>query len=216
MLLAIPEVFSTSEVAALSAAANDQNFVDGRATAGRYAREVKQNQQARHDEQLDAVMHKVRINLEQHPIFSAAARIQQWGSMLLSQYERGDHYGLHVDDALMRGIRTDLSFTVFLSPPEAYEGGELLVHDQLETRAIKLNAGDVFLYPSHTLHQVAEVTCGTRLVIVGWLTSWLRDPAQREIVFNLDQAITALPQNGEALNTLLQVRSNLLRMWAGR
>lgn len=77
------------------------------------------------------------------------------------------------------------------------------MHDRLETRAIKLNAGDVFLYPSHTLHQVAEVTSGTRLVVVGWLTSWLRDSAQREIVFNLDQAIAGLTREEEVLNNLL-------------
>lgn len=120
MFLAIPEVLSASEVTALSVAADDQAFIDGRVTAGRYAREVKQNQQARNDEHLDAITSKVRMALEQHPVFSAAARVKQWGHMLLSRYNSGDCYGWHVDDALMHGMRTDLSFTVFLSAPETY------------------------------------------------------------------------------------------------
>ena len=138
--------------------------------------------------------------------------------MLVSRYRAGQSYGLHTDDALMGGLRSDLSFTLFLSPPESYEGGALIVADALEERAFKLPAGALLLYSSTTLHRVEPVSSGMRLCLVGWVQSWLRDPGQREILFDLDGAIAELQAMRAAqslVGRLARTRSNLLRLWAG-
>ena len=137
--------------------------------------------------------------------------------MLVSRYEGGQTYGTHVDDAIMGGARTDLSFTLFLSDPETYAVGGLVVQERVEDLLIRLNAGEVVLYPSDMLHRVEPVTAGTRYAVVGWVTSWLRDPRMREMLFDLDQAI-AIERAGRGddgqLDRLAQLQSNLLRLWA--
>jgi PKHD-type hydroxylase len=135
----------------------------------------------------------------------------------LSRYRAGQTYGLHVDDALMGGVRTDISFTLFLSPPETYDGGALIIEDSLEARAVKLSAGSVFLYPSTTLHRVEPVTAGERLVVVGWVQSRIRAAEKREVLFDLDRSIAELHASAgksALFDTLCKTRSNLLRMWA--
>ena len=125
-------------------------------------------------------------------------------------------YGSHVDDAMMNGARTDLSFTLFLNEPAEYEGGELIIDDPAAERPFKLSAGSMLLYPSNTLHRVKEVSSGERLVIVGWIRSLIRDPGQREVLFDLDRTIAAIrnkPESAELLPLLLKSRSNLMRMW---
>jgi PKHD-type hydroxylase len=117
----------------------------------------------------------------------------------------------------MQGLRTDLSFTVFLSEPEAYHGGAVIVEDLFEARAIKLSAGSMILYPSTTLHRVEPVARGERLAVVGWVQSLIRDEAQREILFDLDQAVDAcFASEGKTqqFDRLAKTRANLLRMWA--
>ena len=137
--------------------------------------------------------------------------------LILSRYRQGQTYGLHVDDALMQGIRTDLSFTLFLAEPASYDGGALIIEDSFEARAIKLNPGDMILYPSTTLHRVEEVTRGERLAVVGWAQSLIRSADQREILFDLDRAIDTIhTQDGKSTlcDSLTKTRSNLLRLWA--
>jgi PKHD-type hydroxylase len=117
----------------------------------------------------------------------------------------------------MHGVRTDLSFTVFLSGPEAYEGGELVIAGNDADSIIKLPAGSAVVYPTTSLHRVAPVTAGERLVVVGWVRSFLRRADQRELLFDLDGAVAELRQSGAghaALDRILKVRANLLRMWA--
>jgi PKHD-type hydroxylase len=133
--------------------------------------------------------------------------------LILSRYGEGQTYGSHVDDALMQGLRTDVSFTLFLSDPAIYDGGELIVQDTLEDRAIRLTPGSLVIYPSTSLHRVAPVTRGSRLAVVGWAQSWVRSAEKREILFDLDRSIAALDA-GDLRQTLLKTRSNLLRMWA--
>jgi PKHD-type hydroxylase len=126
-------------------------------------------------------------------------------------------YGLHVDDALMHGMRTDLSFTVFLSGPDTYEGGELVIAGNDADSSIKLAAGSAVVYPTTSLHKVAPVTAGERLVVVGWVRSFLRRADERELLFDLDAAVAELRQSGAAkplLDRILKVRANLLRLWA--
>jgi PKHD-type hydroxylase len=126
-------------------------------------------------------------------------------------------YGFHVDDAIIDGCRTDVSFTLCLSNAADYEGGELVIDESLEQRAVHLDAGQLVLYPANTLHRVAPVIRGERLAVIGWITSWVPDPARRAILFDLDQATFAmhgLAPGSEAFAQLQRARSNLLRMWA--
>jgi PKHD-type hydroxylase len=217
MFLALQQVLKPGEVAALRAAAAALDFGDGRATAGRYVRDIKANDQARPSPDLEAVQAKVSTALMAHPVFASAARPRAMTKLIVSRYREGQTYGMHVDDALMHGVRTDLSFTLFLNDPESYEGGALVVADSAEERAFKLSAGDAILYPSSTLHRVEPVRAGTRLCVVGWVQSWIRSDEQREILFDLDRSIASLFEAGgksELFDTLCKTRSNLLRMWA--
>jgi PKHD-type hydroxylase len=135
---------------------------------------------------------------------------------LVSRYRPGMEYGLHVDDAMMQGVRTDLSFTLFLSPPEAYEGGELVIEGNDAENAIKLQAGSAVLYPTTSLHRVAPVTAGERLVVVGWVRSLIRRADQREVLFDLDTVVAEMRQHGGSqpgMDRILKVRANLQRMW---
>ncbi|MCX8508391.1 MAG: Fe2+-dependent dioxygenase [Rhodobacteraceae bacterium] len=218
MLLAIEQVLTKAEAAAVKAAAQGLEFGDGKATAGRFVREIKANDQALASPGLEALQAKVTAALAAHPVFQAAARPRTMTRLILSRYREGQTYGLHVDDALMGGLRTDLSFTLFLEEPEAYEGGALIIEDKMETRAIKLPSGDLILYPSTTLHQVEPVTRGTRLAMVGWVQSWIRSAEQREILFDLDRSVEEVfAREGKSplFDQLAKSRSNLIRMWAG-
>ncbi|MCV2866259.1 Fe2+-dependent dioxygenase [Defluviimonas sp. WL0075] len=217
MFLALEQVLNAGEVAALREAAAALDFGDGRATAGRYVREIKANDQARPSPELEAVQAKVSAALMAHPVFASAARPRAMTKLIVSRYREGQTYGMHVDDALMQGVRTDLSFTLFLNDPESYEGGALIVADTVEERAFKLAAGDLILYPSTTLHRVEPVRSGTRLCVVGWVQSWVRSVEQREILFDLDRAIADIfAREGKTglFDTLCKTRSNLIRMWA--
>lgn len=218
MFLALPSVLSTAEAGTIAALAEDRlDFGDGKQTAGRFAREVKSNDQAAPSAERDAIFAKVEDALRAHPIFASAVRPRRFTPFILSRYREGQTYGSHVDDALMRGVRTDVSFTLFLSDPESYEGGALEIEDTFEARQVKLPAGGLVLYPSTTLHRVTSVTRGMRLAIVGWAESLIRSAEQREILFDLDRAVTsAHAESGasELFNTLAKTRSNLLRMWA--
>lgn len=217
MFIAIDGVLNASEVAALKGAAETLSFADGRATAGKIAREIKANDQAVPSPELEAIQAKVTAALMAHPVFTSAARPKAMTRLILSRYREGQTYGMHVDDALMQGLRTDLSFTLFLNDPATYEGGALIVADTAEERAFKLSAGDLILYPSTALHRVEPVRSGTRLCVVGWAQSWIRDAGQREILFDLDRAIAEVhAREGKSalLDTLTKTRSNLIRMWA--
>ncbi len=217
MLLVIEGLITPVEAQVLREAASDLQFDDGRKTAGRFAAAVKANDQAISAPALDAVLAKVELALAGNAVFRSAARPKALTRLILSRYRQGQTYGLHVDDALMQGLRTDLSFTLFLAEPDSYDGGALIIEDHFEARAIKLNPGDMIVYPSTTLHRVEEVTRGERLAVVGWVQSLIRNPEQREILFDLDQSVEAVhaAEGKSALfDRLAKTRSNLLRMWA--
>lgn len=198
-------------------ASDDALFVDGRSTAGWHARQHKHNLQAQATGPVATLMKELTTAIAGHELIQAAARPKNIIRLLLSRYDEGMHYGNHVDDAIMDGQRTDVSFTVFLSNPDSYDGGELVIDEPSAERPFKLAAGDLLLYPSNTLHQVLPVTRGQRLVLVGWIRSLIREPAQRELLFDLERSIAQLrgvADQGDALALLLKTRSNLLRMWA--
>lgn len=218
MYLAIDAVLDQAEVAAIRASAAGLQFQDGRATAGRYASEVKANDQATASPARDALLARVEKALLANDLFTLAARPRALSKLLLSRYRQGQTYGLHVDDALMAGLRTDLSFTLFLSDEASYDGGALVIEDSLESRAVRLPAGSLILYPSTTLHRVDPVTAGERLAIVGWVQSWVRAAGEREILFDLEMALRRVHEESgksDLFDLLAKSRTNLLRMWAG-
>lgn len=218
MMLRIAGLLDAESLAALQSGLADPGlFADGRATAGWHARAVKHNLQARRGGIVDHALAQIERALLAHDVFVAAARPKAIPRLLISRYEPGMTYGTHVDDALMGGTRTDLSFTLFLSDPEGYQGGALVIDDAYGEREVRLPAGELFLYPSTTLHRVVPVTSGVRLAAVGWVRSFVRDPAQRELLFDLDtarQRLFAREGKTAEFDLLSKTSANLLRMWA--
>lgn len=218
MLLQIADVLYAQQLSAMVASlqSNDATFEDGKKTAGWQAREVKNNLQATSASAASATA-LVKEQLLHHPVFKAAAIPKTFVKLMVSRYLPGMEYGTHVDDALMAGVRTDLSFTLFLRDPETYAGGELVIEGNDGDTAIKLPAGSLILYPTTSLHRVAPVTEGERLAIVGWVRSYIRSAENRETLFDLENAIASLRSTETSravLNGLLKVKANLLRQWA--
>ncbi len=206
MFLQIAEVLGPEELRLAQRVFAGAAFEDGRKTAGAHARAVKRNEQAGRGPLRDQVLKLIERRLLDHDLFRAAARPKALVRLLLSRYQPGMAYGLHVDDAVMDGQRTDLSFTLFLNDPQSYEGGELVVEEPAGERLVKLKAGDLVLYPSDSLHRVAEVRAGTRCAAVGWVRSQVRDPQAREVLFDLAlarqraAALLAARRDGQGLD----------------
>jgi len=217
MLIHLQEVCSPAQVGVLRDLIDQGAFVDGEATAGRVAREVKSNEQLETGARVDTVRTEVRKALMGHSGFVSFARPKTLSRILVSRYREGMAYGPHIDDALMGGRRADLSFTLFLSDPGSYEGGELVMDGPEGSTEIKLAAGDAVVYATSAIHQVAPVTRGERIAVVGWVRSLVRRPDQREILFDLDQVSTCLfERDGKTreLDLILKTKANLLRQWA--
>ncbi|MFN3349734.1 Fe2+-dependent dioxygenase [Pseudorhodoplanes sp.] len=218
MQIVIADILNPDDIAAIHEALGKVRFVDGRETAGFAARAVKDNRQAdARDRRLDAIRDMVAARIMASELFRMAARPKALSQLLFSRTETGMQYGVHVDDALMRGMRTDVAFTLFLDPPESYDGGELVIENAAGDDAVKLSAGSMFVYPATTLHRVAPVTRGQRHVVAGWARSYVRDAAQREMLFDLDTARrTIFARDGKSAEFDLISKSvaNLIRMWA--
>jgi PKHD-type hydroxylase len=216
MLFQIPDVLSAEELRPIQQELAKAEFVDGKTTAGWYAKQVKHNQQLKHSKG-QALEATVKSALSRHPLFQIAVRPKQIHSLRFSRYGVGMSYGTHADNAMMGSYRSDISFTLFLSEPEEYVGGELVIEGADDEQAYKLKAGNAIVYPSSTLHRVNEVTQGQRLVAVGWVQSLVRDPAQRELLFDIDTVRRSLfAQHGKTaeFDLLSKSVSNLLRRWA--
>ena len=216
MQIVIGNVLSAEEVDLVRATLAQATFVDGRETAGFAARQVKHNRQIS-DRKAETVRKLVEERILAHDVFALAVRPKALTPILFSRYEPGMRYGSHVDDPLMQGLRTDVSFTLFLSDPESYDGGELVIEGASGEDAVKLVAGSLIAYPSTALHRVAEVTRGERFAAVGWARSYVRDGAQRELLFELDTARRQLfAREGKSAEYDLVSKSlaNLMRMWA--
>jgi PKHD-type hydroxylase len=218
MQITIGQVLSADEVATVRATLARARFVDGKATAGFAARLVKNNRQAEgSDRSLATIRELVAERILGNEVFQLAVRPKTLSPLLFSRYESGMHYGSHVDDALMDGMRTDVSFTLFLSDPSSYEGGELTIESASGEETFKLDAGALVAYSATSLHRVAEVTRGARLAAVGWARSFVRDPARRELLFDLDTARRQLfgrAGKSAEFDLLSKSFANLLRMWA--
>jgi PKHD-type hydroxylase len=218
MMLQIAGVLNPETVKTIRAtlATEDAVFTAGRSTAGWYAKDVKNNDQAAGPAALQ-VMEQVKSALMTNAVFVSAARPKSFVKTLVSRYRPGMHYGTHVDDALMGGIRTDLSFTLFLAETGSYDGGELIIESPDGETDVKLEAGSVVLYPTTSLHRVNEVTRGERLAVVGWVRSFIRSSEQRETLFDLDQVVAnlkAAEADRALMNPVMKVRNTLTRMWA--
>jgi PKHD-type hydroxylase len=216
MILAIADVLSEADVAAIRSGLARASFQPGEDTAGWSARLVKSNLQAADGPETEALRALVRSRLLEHPLFALATRPKAVIGPLFSRYEPGHAYGTHVDNAIIGGVRTDVSFTLFLSDPASYDGGELIVETPSGEEAFKLAPGGVVTYPATTLHRVAPVTRGERLAAAGWLRSYLRDAAQRELLFDLETARRRLfERDGKTAEAdlLAKCAANLMRMW---
>ncbi len=216
MLLQIADCLEAPDLEAVVETAARAGFTSGHSTAGRVARTVKHNLQAEDSAEIRGLLELVERRLRANPLVQSAARPKAFVKLLLSRYEPGMAYGSHVDNALMQGRRTDLSFTLFLSDPGSYEGGELIMEDSSGERAWKPAAGSLLLYPSTTLHRVAEVTGGERLAVVGWIESRVRSAEQRELLFDLERAMSSeydARGKTDQYDRLSKCFNNLMRMW---
>jgi len=216
-MIELENVCTDDEVSALVRLISRGDYADGGQTAGRAARQVKLNDQLQSGGVLDTVRQTVQRALDRHPLYKAYARPKSTIRMLVSRYEEGSAYGAHVDEPIMGGKRVDLSFTLFLSPPDSFEGGELTLLEPSGSVEVKLPAGHVVLYPTQALHEVKPVISGERLAVVGWIRSYIRSPQQREILFEMDVATsTVFDAQGKSplYDTLAKTKANLMRMWA--
>jgi PKHD-type hydroxylase len=224
MMLHIPDVLTREQVAAMRAALDSANWSDGRATVGPQGAQVKQNRQLPESSPLAAELGAVILAaLGRHAMYISAALPLRTVPPLFNSYAGGEHYGAHVDGAVrnvpggLPPLRTDLSCTLFLTDPDEYEGGELVVADTYGTHEVKLPAGDMILYPSSSVHKVEPVTRGTRVCSFFWVQSMVRDDAKRSLLLELDQSIQSLRMrigDCEEVVSLTSHYHNLLRMWA--
>lgn len=224
MLLHIPNVLTREQVAAMRAAIDAAEWVDGRATVGSQGAQVKRNRQLPDSSPVALAQGRIiEQALAANGLFFSAALPARTMPPLFNRYAGSETYGLHVDGAARRvpgsaqWLRTDVSSTLFLCDPEDYDGGELVVVDTYGTHEVKLPAGDLILYPSTSLHRVEPVTRGERVCSFFWTQSMVRDDARRALLFEMDQAITSLrARHGETEETvsLTGHYHNLLRMWA--
>ena len=218
MMLCIGNVLTAEQLSAIREAISSIRFEDGRKTAGWAARLVKNNEQAEPSKELDNVRALIGDALSNNELFTLAARPKELTPIMISRYSSGEQrYGTHVDDALMRGMRSDMSFTLFLADPQSYDGGELVIEQSAGDQSFKLEAGSMILYPTTTLHRVEPVSRGVRIVAFGWVRSFIRSVEKRELLFDLESARRQLfDEHGKTpiFDLLSKSNANLLRMWA--
>ena len=227
MLVCVPNVLSKAEVAEFRGIMDGAMWEDGRSTAGGQSALVKDNEQLPPDGEVSRKLGaRVIRALTANPLFISAAIPRHIFPPLFNRYAASDghHFGIHVDNAV-RGdhltglrIRTDLSVTLFLSEPDEYDGGELVVEDVYGSHEIKLPAGDLVVYPASSLHMVTPVTRGMRVASFFWLQSMIRDAHARSLIFDLDTAIQALVgrlgRDDPETVKLTGIYHNLIRCWA--
>ena len=225
MLVCIPDVLSKAEVARFRSAVDSAPWEDGRSTAGAQSALVKKNEQLPPDGALARVLGEQVIKaITANPVFISAAVPLRIFPPLFNRYGIGQHFGLHVDNSV-RGdqltglrIRTDLSVTLFLSEPEDYDGGELVVEDHYGAQRVKLPAGHLVLYPATSLHAVTAITRGVRVASFFWLQSMIRQAEARRMIFELDTAIQGLvgrlDRNDPEIVRLSGLYHNMIRHWA--
>lgn len=222
MLITIDQLLNQQQLNSVSQLLSSSSFIDGKLTAGYSAKSVKNNLELNTQDTVNNELNSIVMNaLVQHPTFKHAAWPKKIAAPFYAKYDPGMDYGSHVDDPVMGHngelYRSDISCTVFLSKPEDYEGGELTIQSQFGNQQVKLKSGSAVIYPSSSKHFVAPVTKGTRYVAVTWVQSAVRDPAQREILYELNNARNAVLKDQADNATKEELNAsfnNLVRMWA--
>ena len=224
MIARIPGLLDMQALTAIAALLQEARWEDGRATAGHQSAQVKNNLQLPQGAPAAQQAGDIIVRaLERHPDFISAALPHHVYPPLFNRYEPGMSFGAHVDNAVRQvpgthhRLRIDISATLFLSRPEDYDGGELVVEDTFGAHAVKLSAGDMVVYPASSLHKVQPVTRGARVAAFFWVQSMVRDDAARTLLFEMDTAIrelTAANSDSSALLRLTACYHNLLRRWA--
>lgn len=225
MMLAVPDLLDSEGVARVRALIDAAEWIDGNATSGHQSALAKRNRQLPEDSAAAREAGKLVLDaLGRSPLFIAAALPLKIFPPLFNRYEGGEAFGTHVDNAVRIHrssefrVRSDLSATLFLEAPDAYDGGELVVEDTLGVHATKLPAGHLLLYPASSLHRVEAVTRGARIASFFWIQSMVRDDSARTMLFDLDQAIQALAADrghgDREVIRLTGIYHNLLRRWA--
>jgi PKHD-type hydroxylase len=223
MLTVIESVLDADEVHQFRAKLAGAAWIDGEQSAGSRSAAVKQNSQLDRVDPLGIALGEAILRkLGNHPLFVSATLAERIWPPVFNRYQDGGHYGTHVDSALMRSpelaLRSDLSATLFLSEPDEYEGGELVIEGEFGGQAVKLGAGDMILYPSSSLHQVTPVTRGVRICAITWIQSAVADASARAMLFDLDQSIQSLSVDRAVdnpdIDRLIHVYHNLVRRWA--
>lgn len=221
MLLTIEGLLTADEVVRIRALLKDAKFDDGKLTAGVAVRDVKNNLQTNSQDKPTDEARTLLVNaLLKNERLSQFALTRRMVPPMFNRYDVGMEYGGHVDNAIMGGgdpMRADLSVTVFLTAPADYDGGELVIHADGAAQSVKLPAGGVVLYPSTSIHKVEKITRGSRLAGVTWIQSFVREEAQRDMLYELMQLArwsrSVAPGSPEAMK-LSKTRSNLMRMWS--
>ena len=223
MLLHIPDILDREQLRQLRAALDTADWTDGRETVGAQGAQVKRNAQLPDASPLRRQLAEtVLAALAKHPLYHAATLPLRTLPPRFNRYEGGGEYGMHVDGSVMalpngEQLRSDISCTLFLSEPDDYDGGELIVSDTYGEHEVKLPAGDAIIYPASSLHRVQPVTRGARLAAFFWVQSLVRDDSRRRLLYELDAAIQRLVATGADRDAVLQLTGiyhNLLRQWA--
>jgi PKHD-type hydroxylase len=224
MMLHVPDVLTAEQVSHIRQQLDAADWVDGRETVGPQGAQVKHNRQLPEVSPVSQALGAMVLQaLSRQPLYFSAALPLRTVPPLFNRYEGGGHYGDHIDGAVRavpgtgQHLRTDVSCTLFLTAPEDYDGGELIVSDSYGTHEVKLPAGDLILYPATSVHRVAPVTRGARVCSFFWVQSMVRDDWRRSMLYELDRNIQALRQrvgDSEEIVGLTGHYHNLLRQWS--
>lgn len=224
MLITVPQVLSAHDVAACRGIIDRAEWADGSETAGFQAARVKRNAQVKAGSDAMREAGKIVVRALLHnELFKSAAWPDKVHPPQFNRYSIGDGYGLHFDTAVIPvpgtplRMRADLSATVFLSAPDDYDGGELVIEDTYGRHSVKLPAGDMILYPAGSLHKVLPVTHGVRVGCFFWIQSAIREDSKRAMLFELGSAIDSIAPrlpDDEAVARLTCAYQNLLRLWS--
>ena len=221
MLLTIANVINPNQLPVMQQALKDAPFIDGKLSAGKTAQQVKFNQEVDQTSEMAQQLSQILMgNLHHNETFKSAALPHLTATPYFAKYTQGMSYGNHIDDPIMgqeQRFRCDIACTIFMNNPDDYDGGELTIRTQFGDQVIKLPAGHAVVYPASSLHQVAEVTRGERIVAVTWIQSLIREPAKRELLFELNLAREKLMQEKPEADETAQIDhsyTNLVRMWA--
>ncbi|MCE2687490.1 MAG: Fe2+-dependent dioxygenase [Rickettsiales bacterium] len=232
MIFTIKQILNHQQLAKIKQVLENSNWLNGNLTAGHQAFKVKNNQQLLpNNPPIKSLSDEIISTLEANDIFISATLPARIFPPAFNRYSQGEFYGAHIDNAIRplnsdnhqkTWFRSDISATIFLNDPNSYEGGELVIKSDLGVQQIKLNAGDMIIYPANTIHQVNEVKSGVRLASFFWIESMVKNSEERSILFDIDSNIRNISQkfrenniaSEQGITELTGIYHNLLRKWA--